>query len=55
MEAGSTRDDPSNADSSRPHTLRLVDDAKEPPIGPMNLLRWIAKRIWQTRVAFDRR
>jgi hypothetical protein len=35
------------------YTLSLVDDSGEPPVWPMNLLRWVAKRVRQTHERFD--
>jgi len=45
--------DPSLSGFGVEYTLRLVSDAEQPPVWPMNLLRWIAKRVWQTRTPFD--
>ncbi len=35
------------------YTLRLVDDSDQPPAWPMNLLRWIAKSVRETREPLD--
>lgn len=48
-----TSNDPSLSGFGVEYTLRLVDDAAEPPIWPMNLLRWLAKLVWQTREPLD--
>jgi suppressor of fused-like protein len=48
-----TSKDPSLSGFGVEYTLRLVDDAKEPPVWPMNLLRWVATRVWETHQPFD--
>jgi suppressor of fused len=35
------------------YTIRLVDDSPEPPKWPINFLRWLAKRVWETRRPYD--
>jgi hypothetical protein len=48
-----TSNDPSLSGFGVEYTLHLVEDAAEPPVWPMNLLRWVAKLVWQTREPLD--
>lgn len=45
--------DPSLSGFGVEYTLRLIDDAAQPLVWPMNLLRWLAKLVWQTREPLD--
>lgn len=35
------------------YTLRIVDPSDKPPVWPIQLLRWIAERVWDTGVPYD--
>ncbi len=35
------------------YTIRLADDSAEPPRWPINLLRWLAGKVWETRQPYD--
>ncbi|MFN7132531.1 MAG: suppressor of fused domain protein [Myxococcales bacterium] len=48
-----TSNDPSLSGFGVEYTLRLVADGEQPPFWPMNLLRWVAARVWQTREPLD--
>jgi hypothetical protein len=50
-----TSDDRSLSGFGVEYTVRLVDDSPEPPVWPMNLLRFIAYRVADTREPFDPR
>jgi suppressor of fused len=48
-----TSSDPKLSGFGVEYTLRLFDASKDPPTWPINLLRWIAKRVRATRNPYD--
>ncbi len=48
-----TSPDPKLSGFGVEYTIRLVDPSEQPPAWPINLLRWLARRVWETGFPYD--